>query len=100
MRIAAILGVAGGAVVALGTMTAAQWHAIGVALLVLALRYGLLVLPWLLAVLFAWLWWRERGLVDLWRVSYNDQTTYYAARMADMQQSAPRRPHQRRSTRR
>lgn len=82
MKYIALFGLLGGVVVAVGQMTAAQWAAIGQTLLALILAYGLTVLPWLLALLFLWLWWRQRQITLLWRVSYNDQTTYYAARQA------------------
>jgi 4-hydroxybenzoate polyprenyltransferase len=66
MKLAALFALGAGAFVALGRLTAAQWHAAGVALLFLTLAHGLTVLPWLLAALFALLWWRQRKRTDHW----------------------------------
>jgi hypothetical protein len=61
----ALFGLTAGGFVALGQLSAAQWHAIGAALLALTLRYGLTVLPWLLMALFAWRYWRwKRSALD------------------------------------
>jgi hypothetical protein len=90
MKIIALFGLAGGAVVAAGQLTAAQWHVAGAALVALVLRYGLTALPWLLAALFARLWWKQRWLTSVWRSSYGDQSKYYAGRLAE-RQSTPKR---------
>lgn len=66
MKLIALFGLAAGALVAAGQMTAAQWHGIGVALLALTLRYGLAVLPWLLAALFAWRYWHWKRTALAW----------------------------------
>lgn len=66
MKLIAIFGLAAGAVLAAGNLTAAQWHAAGAGLLALILHYGLTVLPWALAALFARAWWRQRGITQIW----------------------------------
>jgi hypothetical protein len=91
MKYIALFGLLGGGVVAVGQMSAAQWQQIGQAAIAIALRYGLIVLPWLLAALFAVLWWRSKQLVAIWREGYHDQSKYYAARLADQQAAAQRR---------
>lgn len=60
MKPVALFGLAAGAVLAFGNLTAAQWHAAAAGLLALVLRYGLIVLPWLLAALLGRLWYRAK----------------------------------------
>lgn len=96
MRRIALFGLVAGAVLAAGNLTAAQWHAAGVALMALTLAHGLTVLPWLLAALFAWLWWRQRWLTSVWRSSYGDQSKYYAGRLAEQQAATQPQPQPRR----
>jgi hypothetical protein len=72
----AVFGLTAAGVVALGQLSAAQWHAIGLTLVALALRYGLTVLPWLLAVLFALLWIRQRDITDAFREGYLDKVPH------------------------
>jgi hypothetical protein len=73
MKYFALFGLAGGAIVAAGQLTVAQWHAAISGLLVLVSRYGPIVLPWALAALFAWLWWRQRGIAAAFRDGYLDK---------------------------
>jgi hypothetical protein len=99
MKVAAFLGVGAGAVLAIGTLTAAQWQALGRTLLALALRYGLIVLPWLLAGLFAWLWWKQRRRTWLYEqiaVSEQEQRRQHGARVWELEHGAAKRPQQRR----
>jgi len=70
MKPLALSGLIIGAIVALGRLSTAQWHTAGQALLALTLAHGLTVLPWVLAILFARLWWRER-----WRARLYEQLT-------------------------
>ena len=88
MRSIALFGLVAGGILAAGQLSAAQWHTAGQALLALTLTHGLTVLPWLIAALFAALWWRERRTAWLWSESYRDQTTYYAALRAEQERSA------------
>jgi hypothetical protein len=74
MKLIALFGLAAGGILALGNLSAAQWHAVGVALLSLTLRYGLTVLPWVLAALFAVLWWKQREWTQIWREGCQDWT--------------------------
>ena len=67
IRLIMIVGLVGGGIVASGRLTAAQWHAIGAALLALTIAHGLTVLPWLLAALFAWRYWRWKRSAIFWR---------------------------------
>jgi hypothetical protein len=95
----ALFGIAGGAVVAAGKLTAAQWHAAGAGVLALALRYGLTVLPWLLAALFAWLWWKQRRRTWLYEqiaVGEMEQRRQYGAELWEKDRAAERRPQPRR----
>lgn len=85
MKPIALFGLLAGGVLAAGNLTAAQWHAVGTALLALTLAHGLTALPWLLAVLFAALWWRQRLLTRVWYAGYSDQSKYYAGRLAERQ---------------
>lgn len=77
--IVALFGVSIGALVALGQMSAAQLQHIGQTLLALAAAYGLTLLPWLLTVLFAWLWWRQRQITDAFREGYLEKVLHPAA---------------------
>jgi hypothetical protein len=70
MKRIAVFGLTAGVIVAIGQLSVAQWHAIGGALLALILRYGLTVLPWLLAALFCLLWIRQRDITDAFREGY------------------------------
>jgi len=72
MRLIVFFGIAG-AILAAGNLTAAQWQSIGAGLLTLVLRYGLTVLPWLLAALFAWLYWRQYRVSRIFRDAYLDK---------------------------
>jgi len=94
MKPIALFGLIAGAVLALGKLTATQWHAIGAGLLALVARYGLTVLPWLLAALFAWLWWRWKRSAIFWRgVSdrYLDQVVELKGTIDDMRQAQRRK---------
>lgn len=62
-----LFSLAGGGIVAAGRLNGAQWHAIGAALLALTIAHGLTVLPWLLAALFAWRYWRWKRSAIFWR---------------------------------
>jgi len=66
IRLVALMGLVAGGVLAAGRLTSAQWHAAGVALLALTLAYGLTALPWLLAALFAWRYWRWKRTALAW----------------------------------
>lgn len=68
-----LFALAAGAVVALGQLTAAQWHAIGAALLALLVAYRVSLLPWLLALFFALLWLRQRDMTEAFRSGYLDK---------------------------
>jgi hypothetical protein len=65
MKLIVIFGPTAGVVLALGNFSAA-----GQALLALTLAYGLTALPWLLAVLFALLWLRQRDIMYAFREGY------------------------------
>jgi hypothetical protein len=80
MRLIAVFGLVAGAFIALGQLSTAQWRAIGLALLALAVRYGLTALPWLLAVLFALLWIRQRTITDAFREGYLDKVIHPVGR--------------------
>lgn len=56
---AALFGLVGGAIMALGQMSEAQLHTLGLNLLAITLAYGPTVLPWLLAIVCAWGWRRS-----------------------------------------
>ena len=73
MKLIVLFGLLAGAIVALGRLSAAQWHGIGMALLAVALTQGLTALPWLLAALFALLWIRQRAMTDAFRTGYLDK---------------------------
>jgi len=70
MKLIALFGLVAGGIVALGSLSAAQWHGIGMALLAVALTQGLTALPWLLAALFALLWLRQRDITRAFRDGY------------------------------
>lgn len=65
MKYIALFGMAGGAILAAGKLTAAQWHAAGAGLLALVLAHGLTLLPWMLVALLAWRywWWKRHALL-------------------------------------
>lgn len=66
MRPIALLGLIAGGVLAAGNLTAAQWHAAGVALLALIIAHGLTALPWLLVALATWRYWRWKRTALAW----------------------------------
>lgn len=66
LPIIALFGLIAGGFVALGQMSAAQLQHAGQALLSLALAHSVTVLPWLLAVLFAWRYWRWKKIALDW----------------------------------
>jgi hypothetical protein len=101
MRLIALFGLTAGGILAAGQLTAAQWHAAGVAALALTVRYGLTVLPWALAAAFAWRYWRWKRTALAW-ISYGKmEMANYQRRKEDewndlqakirKQASAPRR---------
>jgi len=99
MRFVALFGLIAGGTLAAGTLTAAQWHAVGGALLALTLRYGLTVLPWILALLFAWQWRRWQRSARFWRGvadRYLDSVVELKGTIEDLRQ-AQRRTRARRS---
>ena len=112
MRLVALFGLIGGGILAVGRLTAAQWHAIGQTLLALTLAYGLAVLPWLLAMLFAWRYWRWKRTALSWisfgkaQIASNqvqrdlEWKAHHEAAWRTQQNAAGHRPQQRkRSTR-
>jgi hypothetical protein len=93
-----IFGLAAGGILALGKLSAAQWHGVGVALLALTLRYGLTVLPWLLVVFFAWRYVRWKRTALAWIDFGKLEMSASAARREaawEQQQAAARRPQRR-----
>ena len=66
MRLVVRFGIIAGGIIAAGRLSAAQWQQIGQLTLALTLVHGLTVLPWLLALLFATLWLRQRKRTDHW----------------------------------
>lgn len=99
MRFVAVFGLTSGAILAAGRITAAQWHAIGLALVALSFRYGLIVLPWLLATLLAVLWQRARRRTWLYEqmlVEEQAQRQRHGARIWDLERALEKRPAQRR----
>lgn len=66
MRLAALFGLIAGGIVAAGRLTSAQWQQIGQTALALTLAHGLTVLPWVLAALFAWRYWRWKRTALSW----------------------------------
>jgi hypothetical protein len=98
MKYVALVGLAGGAVVAAGNLTGAQWHAAGAGLLALVLRYGLTVLPWLLAALFAWRYWywkRIALLYDQIAAAEQSHRQRLGAALWEKDRALERRPQQR-----
>lgn len=83
----ALFGALAGAVVALGRMSAEQLQHVGQALLSLTQAYGLTLLPWALAALLAWLWWRQRKQTVRWI----DRTIDLEARLIEAQQPKRKR---------
>jgi hypothetical protein len=99
IRLIVVFGLAAGAILAAGRITAAQWHAIGLALLALSLRYGLVVLPWALAALLAVLWWKERRRCRLYEQMVIDEQELrrgHGARIWGLERELEKRPAQRR----
>jgi len=103
MKYIPLFGLVAGGVVAAGRLTAAQWHAIGQGALTLALRYGLTVLPWLLAALFALLWYKQKRRTWIYEqiaVGEMELRRQHGAQIWDLKYGAGRRtPQRKRSAR-
>ena len=67
LLVIAAFGLFAGAVLAIGQLPAAGLAAAGRGLLLLVGAYWLTLLPWLLAALFARLWWIQRLHTQAWR---------------------------------
>jgi hypothetical protein len=72
IRLVAIFGLVAGGIVALGQLTAAQWHAAGLNVLAEVTTHGTLALPWLLTLGFALAWLRQRDITRAFRDGYLD----------------------------
>lgn len=98
IKLVALLGLAAGGVVALGRLSTAQWHGIGVALLALTLAHGLTVLPWVLAALFALLWRKQRRRAWLYEQMTADgveDAQRLRAHIWNLERAAERQPQRR-----
>lgn len=98
MKFVALFGLFAGGFVALGRLSAAQWHTIGVALLALTLAHGLTVLPWLLAALAAWRYWywkRHAMLYETMAADGIEMERTLRAEIWEKDRALERRPQQR-----
>ena len=98
MRLIALFGLLAGGIIAAGRLTAAQWQAAGQTLLTLTLAYGLTVLPWMLVVLLAWAWRRERRRAWLYErmvVAEMEERQRLGAQLWESERARERRPQQR-----
>jgi hypothetical protein len=81
-----------------GNLTAAQWHAPARACWRSTLRYGLTVLPWLLAALFTWRYWywkRIALLYDQIAAAEQSHRQRLGAALWEKDRALERRPQQR-----
>jgi hypothetical protein len=95
--IVALFGLFAGGVLAVGSLPADGLSTAGTGLLALIGAHWLTLLPWLLAALFARLWWRQKKIAGDWesfgRMNMAASKRLRALEMAAHEEAAARRRH-------